>query len=118
MYIYCHGTNCCLCLQQTLSFYFPPCGKIPPPVIMVQNVSFKYSDNTVSIVYIFSTDRASLKYRFISQDICYCFLQPHIYKNLEFGIDLDTRVALVGPNGAGKSTLLKLLMGEVGLFTC
>uniref|UniRef100_A0A3B3UK60 ATP-binding cassette, sub-family F (GCN20), member 2b n=1 Tax=Poecilia latipinna TaxID=48699 RepID=A0A3B3UK60_9TELE len=70
--------------DKTLSFYFPPCGKIPPPVIMVQNVSFKYSDNT-----------------------------PHIYKNLEFGIDLDTRVALVGPNGAGKSTLLKLLMGEV-----
>ncbi|XP_064797802.1 ATP-binding cassette sub-family F member 2-like isoform X1 [Oncorhynchus masou masou] len=68
----------------TLSFYFPSCGKIPPPVIMVQNVSFKYSDN-----------------------------QPHIYKNLEFGIDLDTRVALVGPNGAGKSTLLKLLMGEL-----
>ncbi|AWP17007.1 putative ATP-binding cassette sub-family F member 2 [Scophthalmus maximus] len=58
--------------------------KIPPPVIMVQNVSFKYSDNT-----------------------------PHIYKDLEFGIDLDTRVALVGPNGAGKSTLLKLLMGEL-----
>uniref|UniRef100_A0A3B4AK15 ATP-binding cassette sub-family F member 2 n=1 Tax=Periophthalmus magnuspinnatus TaxID=409849 RepID=A0A3B4AK15_9GOBI len=70
--------------DKTLSFYFPPCGKIPPPVIMVQNVSFKYSNNT-----------------------------PYIYKNLEFGIDLDTRVALVGPNGAGKSTLLKLLMGEL-----
>lgn len=41
------------------------------------------------------------------------FPQPIIYKNLEFGIDLDTRVALVGPNGAGKSTLLKLLTGEV-----
>lgn len=39
--------------------------------------------------------------------------QPCIYNNLEFGIDLDTRVALVGPNGAGKSTLLKLLTGEV-----
>ncbi|CAG10249.1 unnamed protein product [Tetraodon nigroviridis] len=39
--------------------------------------------------------------------------KPFIYKNLEFGIDLDTRVALVGPNGAGKSTLLKLLMGEL-----
>lgn len=38
---------------------------------------------------------------------------PYIYKNLEFGIDLDTRLALVGPNGAGKSTLLKLLYGEV-----
>lgn len=33
---------------QTLSFYFPPCGNIPPPVIMVQNVSFKYSEHTVS----------------------------------------------------------------------
>ncbi|XP_063768193.1 ATP-binding cassette, sub-family F, member 2b [Eleginops maclovinus] len=70
--------------DKTLSFVFPPCGKIPPPVIMVQNVSFKYSDDA-----------------------------PHIYTNLEFGIDLDTRVALVGPNGAGKSTLLKLLMGEL-----
>lgn len=36
-----------------------------------------------------------------------------IYKNLEFGIDLDTRLALVGPNGAGKSTLLKLLCSEL-----
>lgn len=36
-----------------------------------------------------------------------------IYKDLDFGIDLDTRVALVGPNGAGKSTLLKLLSAEL-----
>ncbi|XP_078518908.1 ATP-binding cassette sub-family F member 2 isoform X3 [Lissotriton helveticus] len=70
--------------DKTLSFYFPSCGKIPPPVIMVQNVSFKYSQDG-----------------------------PMIYTNIEFGIDLDTRVALVGPNGAGKSTLLKLLTGEV-----
>uniref|UniRef100_A0A452UMG5 ATP binding cassette subfamily F member 2 n=1 Tax=Ursus maritimus TaxID=29073 RepID=A0A452UMG5_URSMA len=70
--------------DKTLSFYFPPCGKIPPPVIMVQNVSFKYTKDG-----------------------------PSIYNNLEFGIDLDTRVALVGPNGAGKSTLLKLLTGEL-----
>uniref|UniRef100_A0A8C3HDU4 ATP binding cassette subfamily F member 2 n=1 Tax=Chrysemys picta bellii TaxID=8478 RepID=A0A8C3HDU4_CHRPI len=70
--------------DKTLSFYFPPCGKIPPPVIMVQNVSFKYMKDG-----------------------------PWIYNNLEFGIDLDTRVALVGPNGAGKSTLLKLLTGEL-----
>ncbi|KAG1660997.1 ATP-binding cassette sub-family F member 2 [Nymphon striatum] len=70
--------------DKTLSFFFPECGKIPPPVIMVQNVSFRYSDDS-----------------------------PLIYKNLEFGIDLDTRLALVGPNGAGKSTLLKLLYGEL-----
>lgn len=70
--------------DKVLNFYFPSCGTIPPPVIMVQNVSFRYSDTT-----------------------------EFIYKNLEFGIDLDTRLALVGPNGAGKSTLLKLLYGDL-----
>jgi len=39
--------------------------------------------------------------------------QPWIYRDVEFGVDLDTRLALVGPNGAGKSTLLKLISGEV-----
>ncbi|XP_066251411.1 ATP-binding cassette sub-family F member 2 [Euwallacea similis] len=70
--------------DKIVTFYFPSCGTIPPPVIMVQNVSFRYNENT-----------------------------PYIYKNLEFGIDLDTRLALVGPNGAGKSTLLKLLYGDL-----
>lgn len=70
--------------DKTVQFYFPSCGTIPPPVIMVQNVSFRYTGSG-----------------------------PWIYKNLEFGIDLDTRLALVGPNGAGKSTLLKLLYGEL-----
>ncbi|XP_055390323.1 ATP-binding cassette sub-family F member 2 [Condylostylus longicornis] len=70
--------------DKALNFYFPSCGTIPPPVIMVQNVSFRYNENT-----------------------------PLIYKDLEFGIDLDTRLALVGPNGAGKSTLLKLLYGDL-----
>ncbi|XP_065162979.1 ATP-binding cassette sub-family F member 2 [Atheta coriaria] len=70
--------------DKILNFYFPSCGTVPPPVIMVQNVSFRYSDTS-----------------------------PYIYKNLEFGIDLDTRLALVGPNGAGKSTLLKLLYGDL-----
>ena len=51
---------------------------------ILQNVSFRYDETT-----------------------------PYIYKNLEFGMDLDTRLALVGPNGAGKSTLLKLIYGEL-----
>ena len=36
--------------------------------------------------------------------------QPVLFKKLEFGIDLSSRVAIVGPNGVGKSTFLKLLM--------
>jgi len=70
--------------DKNVSFYFPECGKIPPPVIQVQNVSFKYADD-----------------------------KPLIYQGLEFGFDLETRIALVGPNGAGKSTLLKLIAGEL-----
>ena len=37
----------------------------------------------------------------------------NLYKNLDFGVDLDSRIALVGPNGAGKSTLVKLMTGEL-----
>uniref|UniRef100_A0A2K5S3N1 ABC transporter domain-containing protein n=1 Tax=Cebus imitator TaxID=2715852 RepID=A0A2K5S3N1_CEBIM len=54
------------------------------PSLTVQNVSFKHTKDG-----------------------------PCIYNNLEFGIDLDTRVALLGPNRAGKSTLLELLTGEL-----
>merc|ERR1712126_624762 len=70
--------------QHSVSFYFYSCGELPPPVIMIENVSFRYNENT-----------------------------PFIYKNLEFGVDLDTRLALVGPNGAGKSTLLKQIYGDL-----
>merc|ERR1712203_899791 len=70
--------------EKSVTFCFYSCGELPPPVIMVENVSFRYSDST-----------------------------PFIYKNLEFGVDLDTRLALVGPNGAGKSTLLKLIYGDL-----
>nr|QNH67898.1 ATP-binding cassette transporter subfamily F member 2 [Brachionus rotundiformis] len=70
--------------DKLLSFSFPDCGKLPPPVLSVQNVSFKYKDE-----------------------------DKWIYKNLDFGFDMDTRVALVGPNGAGKSTLLKLIDGQI-----
>lgn len=38
---------------------------------------------------------------------------PILFKNLNFGIDLDSRIAMVGPNGIGKSTLLKLISGEL-----
>lgn len=70
--------------ERSISFYFPDCGKLPPPVLAVEHISFGYSKD-----------------------------KPLIYKDLDFGMDLDTRVALVGPNGAGKSTLLKLICGEL-----
>jgi ATP-binding cassette subfamily F protein 2 len=71
--------------DHVLSFYFPSCGKLPPPVLQFCSVGFSYSGK----------DKDSL------------------YRGLEFGVDMDSRVALVGPNGAGKSTLLKLMAGEL-----
>jgi len=70
--------------QRSVSFFFPDCGKLPPPVLSVEHVSFRYGED-----------------------------KPLLYKDLDFGMDLDTRIALVGPNGAGKSTLLKLICGEL-----
>eukprot|EP01129_Flabellula_baltica_P004816 TRINITY_DN1711_c0_g1_i1.p1 TRINITY_DN1711_c0_g1~~TRINITY_DN1711_c0_g1_i1.p1 ORF type:complete len:583 (+),score=145.89 TRINITY_DN1711_c0_g1_i1:102-1850(+) len=70
-------------MDKILTFRFVPCGDLPPPVLQFQNVSFGYNPDTL------------------------------IYENLELGINLDSRIALVGPNGAGKSTLLKLMYGEL-----
>ena len=36
-----------------------------------------------------------------------------MFKNVNFGIDMDSRIVIVGPNGVGKSTLLKLLSGKI-----
>ena len=36
-----------------------------------------------------------------------------LYKDLDCGVDCDSRIALVGANGSGKSTLLKMMAGEL-----
>lgn len=69
--------------DQVLVFRFTDVGKLPPPVLQFSEVKFGYTPENL------------------------------IYKNLDFGVDLDSRVALVGPNGAGKSTLLKLMTGDL-----
>ncbi|KAL2328568.1 hypothetical protein Fmac_021995 [Flemingia macrophylla] len=69
--------------DKVLVFRFTDVGKLPPPVLQFVEVSFGYTPDNL------------------------------IYKNIDFGVDLDSRIALVGPNGAGKSTLLKLMTGEL-----
>lgn len=39
--------------------------------------------------------------------------QEPLLRNCDFGIDLNSRVAIVGPNGVGKSTFLKLLTSDL-----
>lgn len=66
-----------------LKMRFPDPGPLPPPVLQLSGVSFGYPG------------------------------RPQLYENVDFGIDLDSKITIVGPNGAGKTTLLKLLSGEL-----
>jgi ATP-binding cassette subfamily F protein 2 len=71
--------------ERKVILHFPPCDRLAPPVLGLQDVAFAYSGD----------------------------LKDALYEHLDFGIDQDSRIVLVGPNGAGKSTLLKLLCGEL-----
>ena len=70
-------------VDQILEWDFPDPGELSSPVLMCQELSFGYPG---------------------------C---APLYHNVDFGIDLQSRIALVGPNGAGKTTLVKLLAGEL-----
>jgi ATP-binding cassette subfamily F protein 2 len=67
--------------EKPLSFYFPDPGKLNGVILQFQDVGFAYPG-----------------------------CKP-LYTKLNFGVDLDSRIALVGPNGAGKTTLQKLMAG-------
>ncbi len=69
--------------ERVVQFNFENVGKLPPPVLQFTEVTFGYSKDKV------------------------------LYSNVDLGVDLDSRVAVVGPNGAGKSTLLKLMTGDL-----
>ncbi|VDL92932.1 unnamed protein product [Schistocephalus solidus] len=66
-----------------LQFHFPSPPPLAPPVLGLYNCTFAYP------------------------------AQKPLFKDVNFGIDLSTRISIVGPNGVGKSTFLKLLTGEV-----
>ncbi|KAG9317900.1 P-loop containing nucleoside triphosphate hydrolase protein [Chiua virens] len=64
-----------------LRFHFEDIRKLPPPIIAFNDVAFSYSGKP----------------------------EDYLYKHLSFGIDMDSRIAILGANGAGKSTLLHLI---------
>ncbi|KAH3761573.1 non-transporter ABC protein AbcF1 [Pelomyxa schiedti] len=48
------------------------------------------------------------------QDVSFGYEPDNLlFRNLEFGIYLNSRIGLVGPNGVGKSTLMKLMCGDL-----
>jgi len=77
--------------QYKVSFKFPTPERLSHPVLQIKNISFHYP----------------LKEGEENEEPAW------IFKDINMGIDLDSRVALVGPNGAGKSTLLNLITGDL-----
>lgn len=71
--------------EAKFNFRFPDCDRLAPPVLSFIDVGFAYSGEK----------------------------EDMLYRNLDLGADMESRIALVGPNGAGKSTLLKLIDGEL-----
>ena len=69
--------------EYLVRFRFPETSQLQPPILGLYDATFHYPD------------------------------QPPLFKNVEFGIDMESRIAIVGPNGVGKSTFLKLLMGDL-----
>ncbi|KAF2005407.1 ATP-binding cassette sub-family F member 3 [Amniculicola lignicola CBS 123094] len=71
--------------DRVFTFRFADVEKLPPPVLSLDDVTFSYSGKK----------------------------EDTLYENLDFGVDMDSRTALVGPNGVGKSTLLKIFTGAL-----
>ncbi|SLM39878.1 abc transporter atp-binding protein arb1 [Lasallia pustulata] len=71
--------------DRVFTFRFADVEKLPPPVLSFDDVTFSYSGNS----------------------------KDNLYENLDLGVDMDSRTALVGPNGVGKSTLLRLMTGKL-----
>lgn len=72
-------------VEPKFNFRFPECDRLAPPVLSFIDLGFAYSGK--------------------NEDL--------LYKGLNLGADMESRIALVGPNGAGKSTLLKIIDGEL-----
>ncbi|KAL0262091.1 ABC transporter ATP-binding protein arb1 [Diplodia seriata] len=71
--------------DRVFTFRFADVEKLPPPVLSLDDVTFSYSGKP----------------------------EDNLYENLDFGVDMDSRTALVGPNGVGKSTLLRIFTGAL-----
>lgn len=71
--------------DKVFTFRFADVEKLPPPVLALDDVTFSYSGKD----------------------------EDNLYEHLDFGVDMDSRTALVGPNGVGKSTLLRIFTGAL-----
>ncbi|KAK6753471.1 hypothetical protein RB195_012828 [Necator americanus] len=81
-------------------------GDAPPPELIQRikeyQVKFKFPD----------TDKLAPPILGL-HNVTFGYGNNILFKDLDFGVDMDSRIAIVGANGVGKSTLLKLLTGRI-----
>ncbi|RCN34421.1 hypothetical protein ANCCAN_19726 [Ancylostoma caninum] len=81
-------------------------GEAPPPEMLQRikeyQVKFSFPD----------TDKLAPPILGL-HNVTFAYGKNVLFKDLDFGVDMDSRIAIVGPNGVGKSTLLKLLVGKI-----
>lgn len=73
----------------------------------------KWADYTVSFAFPPPTELAPPLLQLIDAGFAYPGRDDFGLHDINLGVDMGTRVAIVGPNGAGKSTLLNLLAGDI-----
>jgi ATP-binding cassette subfamily F protein 1 len=70
--------------EYAVVFSFPKVVHLNPPILEVRDVNFRYRPDL-----------------------------PWLFRGLNFGMDMSSRICIVGPNGSGKSTIIKLITEEV-----
>uniref|UniRef100_A0A8C7G9E1 ATP-binding cassette sub-family F member 1 n=1 Tax=Oncorhynchus kisutch TaxID=8019 RepID=A0A8C7G9E1_ONCKI len=96
--------------EYTVKFTFPNPPSLSPPILGLHSeFSLSFSSSSLSLCISLLTLR-SLSVSGV--DFAFEGHKP-LFKNVDFGIDMETRICIVGPNGVGKSTLLLLLTGRL-----
>ncbi|KNC72462.1 hypothetical protein SARC_14981, partial [Sphaeroforma arctica JP610] len=70
--------------ETTIKFRFKEPEQLTPPILQLQEVHFRYSEDG-----------------------------PWILRGIDFGVRMESRLGIMGVNGSGKTTLLKLLINQL-----
>lgn len=73
----------------------------------------KWRDYSVRFEFPSSSELAPPLLQMIDVDFSYPGREDFRLSNVNLGVDMGSRVAIVGPNGAGKSTLMNLIAGDL-----
>uniref|UniRef100_A0A7S2R4V8 ABC transporter domain-containing protein n=1 Tax=Rhizochromulina marina TaxID=1034831 RepID=A0A7S2R4V8_9STRA len=84
--------------EAVFRFSFPVPEPLGRPILQLEEAAFSYSASLAN------PDAA---------EAAKASAAPVLFRDVDFGVEMDTRIGIVGKNGCGKSTLLNLLLGNL-----